>query len=152
MSVYPDTSFLCSLYRKQVTSPQAIECQGNLLHPLPVSSLLLLEFRQSVRFHIRLFRKDRSKGFPKTEGTAMLRAIQSDLANDVFQMVSPDWADVHRIAEELSAKHTESGGHRFADVLHVATALHLGAETFLTFDSNQKLLAEAEGMEIPFSL
>ncbi len=152
MKYYPDTSFLCASYREQENSHLADRWNEGESDPLPVSSLLLLEFRQSVRFHIRLFIKDRSKGFPKTEGTAMLRAIQSDLANDVFQMVSPDWADVHRIAEELSAKHTESGGHRFADILHVATALHLGAETFLTFDSNQKLLAEAEGMEIPFNL
>jgi alpha-tubulin suppressor-like RCC1 family protein len=27
-------------------------------------------------------------------------------------MVPPDWADVHRIAEELSSKYTETGGHR----------------------------------------
>ena len=62
---------------------------------------------------------------------------------------SPDWADVHRIAEELSAKHTESGGHRFADILHVATAIHLGCGRFLTFDENQKKIAEAEGMTVP---
>lgn len=79
----------------------------------------------------------------------MLRAMQSDLADGVLEMVTPDWADVHRIAEELSAKHTESGGHRLADILHVATAIHLGTEQFLTFDANQKRLAEAEGMEVP---
>jgi predicted nucleic acid-binding protein len=64
-------------------------------------------------------------------------------------MVAPDWADVHRIAEELSAKHTEAGGHRLADILHVATAVHLGAAQFLTFDTNQEKLAEAEGMVVP---
>ena len=151
MKIYPDTSFLCSLYRKQVSSTLAVEYQSQLATPLPVSSLLLLEFRQSIRFHIRLFGKDRTKGFPKAEGMAMLRAIQSDLTNNVLQMVAPDWADVHRIAEELSAKHTEPGGHRLVDILHIATALHLGSETFLTFDSNQKLLAESEGMEVPIN-
>jgi predicted nucleic acid-binding protein len=35
-----------------------------------------------------------------------------------------------------------------ADILHVATALHLGVKEFLTFDANQKLLAEAEGMNV----
>ena len=151
MNAYPDTSFLCASYREQDNSHLAdrwIEAESD---PLPVSSFLLLEFRQSIRFHIRLFGKDRTKGFPKAEGMAMLRAIQSDLTNNVLQMVAPDWADVHRIAEELSAKHTESGGHRLVDILHIATALHLGSETFLTFDSNQKLLAEAEGMEVPIN-
>ncbi len=149
MNVFPDTSFICSLYRKQHTSPQAVTYQMELSEPLPVSTLLLLEFRQSVRFQARLFEKDRSKGFSKREGASVLRALQSDLADGILEMVAPDWADVHRIAEELSAKHTESGGHRLADILHVATAVHLGAEQLLTFDINQKKLAEAEGMVVP---
>ena len=149
MKIYPDTSFIFSLYREQHTSPGAVAYQKTLSEPLPVSTLLLLEFRQSVRFQNRLFEKDRSKGFSRNEGAAMLRALQSDLADSLLEMVAPDWADVHRIAEELSSKYTESGGHRLADILHVATAVHLGAEQFLTFDANQKKLAEAEGMEVP---
>ncbi len=149
MNVYPDTSFICSLYRKQHTSPQAVAHQKTLLEPLPVSTFLLLEFRQSVRFQARMFEKDRSKGFSKTEGAAMLRTLQSDFADGLLEMVAPDWADVHRIAEELSSKYTESGSHRLADILHVATAIHLGAEQFLTFDANQRKLAEAEDMVVP---
>jgi predicted nucleic acid-binding protein len=149
MSDFPDTSFLCALYRDQHNSPLADRWMQARVASLPVSTLLLLEFRQSTRFQMRLFARDRSKGFSKIEGAAMLRALQSDLAAGVLEITAPDWADVHRIAEELSSKHTESGGHRLADILHVATALHLGAETFLTFDSNQKRLAETEGLTVP---
>ncbi len=77
----------------------------------------------------------------------MLRHLQSDLANEVIQMVSVGWSDVHQQAEALSARHTESGGHRLADILHVATALHPEAAEFLTFDANQKKLAAAEGLK-----
>jgi predicted nucleic acid-binding protein len=35
------------------------------------------------------------------------------------------------------------------DILHVATAIELGATHFLTFDANQKKLAEAEGLTVP---
>jgi predicted nucleic acid-binding protein len=149
MKVYPDTSFLCATYREQDNSERADAFNDQLVGALPVSTFLLLEFRQSVRFQARLFEKDRSKGFSKTEGSAMLRALQSDLADGVLETVAPDWADVHRIAEELSSKYTESGGHRLADILHVATAIHLGAEQFLTFDVNQRKLAEAESMVVP---
>jgi predicted nucleic acid-binding protein len=149
MNVYPDTSYLCAMYREQDNSRRADAYNGHLSGSLPVSTFLLLEFRQSIRFQARLFEKDRSKGFSKAEGAAMLRALQSDLAEGILEMVAPDWADVHRFAEELSAKHTESGGHRLADILHVATAVHFGAEKFLTFDANQKKLAEAEGMAVP---
>ena len=35
------------------------------------------------------------------------------------------------------------------DILHVATAIELGSKVFLTFDVNQKKLAEAEGLIVP---
>jgi predicted nucleic acid-binding protein len=149
MSAYPDASFLCSLYRLQRNSYEAVTYHKSMPSRLCVSSFLLLEFRQSIRFQMRLFALDRSKGFAKTEGMAMLRALQSDLSQGVFEMTAPDWADVHRIADMLSEKHTEENGHRMTDILHVATAIHLGSEVFLTFDGNQKRLAEASGMEVP---
>ena len=146
MSVYPDTSFFCAIYREQDNSHRADAWLAGFTGPLPVTSLLLLEFRQSIRFQMGLFSKDRHKGFPHAVGMAMLRGLHSDLASGALRMVAPDWADVYRIAEELGHKHTESGLHRLADILHVATALHLGAEEFLTLDANQKRLAEAEGL------
>jgi predicted nucleic acid-binding protein len=53
-------------------------------------------------------------------------------------------------AKRLSATHTLTGGHRGFDMLHVAAALQLKARHFLTFDANQKRLAEAEGLIVPF--
>jgi len=50
------------------------------------------------------------------------------------------------MAERISAQHTIGGGHRFLNVLHVATALHLGAVEFLSCDANQRTLALAEGL------
>ena len=79
----------------------------------------------------------------------MLRDLRVDLASGVLAVVPVDWTEVHNLAEILSAKHTESGGHRFADLLHVATALQLGTEQFLTFDANQGRIARAEGMKTP---
>lgn len=149
MKAFPDTSFLCSLYRLQEFSPKAISQMAQLEKPLPVTSLLLFEFRQSVRLQIFLHAKDRKKGFDKEEGEAMLRDLRADLASEVIAVVPVDWTEVHNLAEILSAKHTESGGHRFADLLHVATALQLGAEQFLTFDDNQRKIARAEGMKTP---
>lgn len=149
MIVYPDTSFLCAIYREQNNSHRVDAWKAGFPGPLSISSLLLLEFRQSIRFQMRLFAKDRSKRFSKIEATAMLRSLNSDLASEVFRIVAPDWADVHRIAEELSGKYTQINGHRLVDILHVATALHFGAEQFLTFDAHQKRLAEAEGMQVP---
>ena len=148
MKYFPDTSFLCSVYREQIHSPRADAIMDSKTCPLPVSSLLLFEFRNSIHFQQRLFRLDRSRGFSKHEGATMLRDLASDLSKGVLETVSVDWPEVHRIAEMLGAKHTAERGHRFADILHVATALHLGTETFLSFDDNQRALAESEGMTL----
>ncbi len=148
MKFFPDTSFLYSAYREQIHSPRADAAMEQRDSPLAVSTLLLFEFRNSIRLQQKLFRGDRTKGFSKNEAAAMLRHLQTDLRSNTLETVPCDWPDVHRIAEELSAKHTLERGHCFADILHVATALHLGAETFLSFDENQRLLAEAEGMAL----
>lgn len=148
MNCFPDTSFLCSLYRRQVHSPKAIAFMATRTGPLPVSTFLLLEFRQSVRFQVRLNAGDKTKGFGKHEATQMLKDLEADLRTKVLEVVAVDWSAVHQRAEELSARHTEHGGHRLADIVHVATALHLGKSDFLTFDGNQKRLAEAEGLKV----
>jgi predicted nucleic acid-binding protein len=146
---FPDTSFLCALYRTQVNSSKADAFMAGLVGPLRVSSLLLLEFRQSVRLQIRLHGNESTKGFSQNEGLQMLRDLQIDLNAGILSILPVDWADVHQRAEALSGTHTPAGGHRLADILHVATALHLGSGEFLTFDSNQRRLAEAEGLVVP---
>ena len=72
--------------------------------------------------------------------TSMMREISSNLGVTLT---------VHQRAEALSSAHTMGAGYRIVDILHVATALQLGAVEFLTFDVNQKKLAEAEGLVVP---
>lgn len=149
MSCFPDTSFICALYRPQTNSFQADQLMAGLSGTLGVSSLLLLEFRQSVRLQIRLHLHDRSKGFPQKEGQQMLNDLQIDLNAGILTTIPVDWSAVHQPAEALSSAHTLASGHRLADILHVATALHLGITEFLTFDKNQQELAETEGLVVP---
>jgi predicted nucleic acid-binding protein len=149
MSAFPDTSFLCALYRNQVNSIKADAFMHSITTGLPVSSLVLLEFRQSVRLQMRLQVHDRNKGFTQEEGWQMLNDLQMDLNAGLWTPVPVDWPAVHQRAEALSHAHTLRAGHRFADLLHVATALQLGATEFLTFDANQRHLAEAEGLIVP---
>ena len=149
MSGFPDTSFLCAMYRAQSNSPLADQYLAGLHGTLRVSSLLLLEFRQSVRLQIRLHGNDRTKGFSQTEGRQMLHDLQNDLTAGLLTPTPVDWSAVHQRAEALSGAQTLAAGHRLVDILHVATTLLLGATEFLTFDTNQKKLAEAEGFTVP---
>ncbi len=149
MIAYPDTSFLCAFYRKQANSPQAAAHFAKMPEALHVASPLLFEFRQSVRWQTFLHQQDPSKGYDKPTALAALSKLQQEIAIGAVVVVPVEWADVASIAERLSAQYTWTQGYRGFDVLHVATALHLGASELLTFDGKQKELAEAEGLVVP---
>ena len=149
MKAYPDTSFLCALYRLQVNSPQSAAYFAAMPGPLEVTTLLLYEFRQAVRFQLRLHRHDSSKGYPPAEGMKMLKDLKADLVSGDVVTIPAPWPQIHLAAERLSELYTEANGHRSMDILHVATAIELGAKVFLTFDGNQRMLAEAEGLTVP---
>lgn len=146
MIAYPDTSFLCALYVAQSTSAAAVAHYRRMKEPLHVSALLLGEFRQSVRFQVFRHGRDPGQGYDRRTGSAALANLQSNLDAGALVVVPADWAEVFDLAERISARHTIGGGHRFLDVLHVATAKSLGASMLLSFDANQRRLAEAEGL------
>lgn len=146
MIAYPDTSFLCALYVPQSTSAAAIAHYRQMTEPLRVSALLLGEFRQSVRFQIFRHSRDATQGYARKTGLEALAKLQSNFDVGALVLVAADWAEVLKVAERISAQRTIAGGHRFLDLLHVATALHLGAVEFLSCDANQRKLAEAEGL------
>lgn len=149
MIAYPDTSFLCAMYRLQANSAEAARHFAAMPEPLHVSSPLLFEFRQSTRWQAFLHAQDPRKGFDRVTAQAALAKLQANLAGGAVVVVPVDWPDVAGIAERLSAQHTWTEGCRGFDLLHVATALHLGAREFLTFDAKQRKLASLEGLRTP---
>ena len=149
MTAYPDTSFLCALYRYQANSEIAARHFMEMSGPLHVSSPLLFEFRQSMRWQSYLHLKDRNKGFEKETAMAALAKLQLNISTGAIQVIPVDWPDIASIAERLSSEFTWTEGFRGFDIMHVATALHLGSREFLTFDSNQRKLAVSQGLIVP---
>lgn len=150
MSAYPDTSYLCALYRYQDNSEIAAKHFQAIDGPLQVSSPLLFEFRQSIRWQSYLHSKDKTKGFPLKTGTAALANLQLNIDAGAIQIIPVDWPDIVSISERLSSEFTPNCGYRAFDIIHVATALHLGANEFLTFDENQTQLASSQHLIVPF--
>jgi hypothetical protein len=150
MSVYPDTSFLCSLYREQEHSPIATQYRIGMTEPLPATRLLEFEFLQSIELQFFLFSQDRKRGFSRREADLMISDWNQDIATCAVQIVPCDMDEVIRYALSLSQAHSAAGGHRSLDVLHLATAVHLGAREFLSFDQRQIALAKKIGLGTPF--
>lgn len=148
MIAFPDTSFLCAIYRKQDNSPLAAAHAATMKEPLPITVLLAYEFRQSLRLQVWRHSHNPREGMPLADAQAALSQFEADLKNGVAVLTPCSFQDVLRRADELSTRHTIAGGHRSFDVLHVATALHLDAREFLTFDANQRKLAAAEKLKV----
>ncbi len=149
MNDYPDTSFLCSIYRVQEHSEAAWAYRNTLTEPIRVSKLLEFEFRQAIRLQVWLHSQDKKKGYSQKEADQMLADWESDIAAGHVEIVPTEEDAVLRMAEHLSEKHTGLTGNRTLDILHLATAKHLSAKNFLTFDGRQKALAKAAGLKTP---
>jgi len=148
VTAYPDTSFLCAFYLKQSNSPAATAHAATMKEPLHVTALLAYEFRQSLRFQVWRHAANPREGVALPDAQAALSQFEADLAKGIAVLAPCSFQDVFRRADDLSARHTIAGGHRSFEVLHVATALHLEAREFLTFDANRRKLAAAEKLKI----
>ena len=142
MSAYADTSFLFSLYVQQSHSAAAAEYMAQAGEPVLVTSFSRFELCNAIRLCV--FRKL----IERRLATEDLKLIARDIANGVLALSPCDWTAVHEQAERLSREYTMAKGHRGMDLLHVASALTLGAGDFLTFDQNQAQLAVNAGLAV----
>ena len=77
----------------------------------------------------------------------VLRCLDEDLADGTLLHQGLDWTGTLRHAEHTGENHTRNTGVRAMDLFHVAAALDLRAELFLTFDDRQLTTARAAGLK-----
>jgi predicted nucleic acid-binding protein len=135
-----DTSFLFSLYGADSGTAKARARMANQSQALTIHPLNDAELVNAV--HLSVFRKAQ----PASDGDKILRAWQADTAARRLVLHTLPLADVVTETVRLAGKHTRKHGYRIFDIMHVASALLLGADTFLSFDKDQRALAKAEGL------
>ena len=143
MVIACDTSFLFSLYGTDAHSPMAVAWVAQNTRALHLNSLTHFEFGNALRF------AEFRKVIPLGTAARYWAGFEAAIAQGRLIMEISNLADVLDEAKRLSSTRTLSGGHRGFDILHVAGALKLNATHFLTFDANQKKLAQAEGLKVP---
>jgi predicted nucleic acid-binding protein len=143
MVIACDTSFLFSLYGNDAHSPEAVAWSAQNTRALYLNRLTHFEFGNAVRF------SEFRKAIPPGAAARYWADFEAAIVEGRLMLASSNLADVLAEADRLSSTHTLSGGHRGFDILHVASALRMNATHFLTFDRNQKNLAEAEGLLVP---
>ena len=142
MVIYPDTSFLFSLYVEEKTSPVAELYAEQSSEPLTFTPFHRLELRTALR--LRAFRKQISVA----ELHVALRRSEEALVDGILQHTPLNWSDTLREAERLGEAHLTEMGVRSGDLLHIASAVILGAREFVTFDQRQTKLARRAGLKV----
>ena len=137
--IYADTSFLVSLYTPDSNSARAAREMKSAALPILITQLGEVELTNALE--LRVFRRELSR----TEANAAYAAFQRDIESGVFFVRSLATAVFER-AKQVARGRTARLGVRTLDILHVASALVLEADTFHTFDRNQERLARAEGL------
>lgn len=95
-------------------------------------------------WHLKVFRKE----IPLAAVSAAVDDLQADMDAGVWLVRSCNPASMYSIAERLSRQHTPLLGTRTLDILHVAQAVELGAEVFVTADARQAGMARAAGLRV----
>jgi predicted nucleic acid-binding protein len=138
LNIYPDTSFIVSLYladRHSVTAEI-------LSRPNPrfcITPLHSAEWTHAIEQHV----------FRQTLSQEHAQILHNHFANECkqswTQMSIPDSAFERCVV--LARSYVAQIGMRTLDTLHVATALELNVDTFWTFDERQTKLAQAVGLK-----
>ena len=142
MVAYWDTSLLAGLYLLETRSAEVRELVRTIRTPIILTPLQWHELRNTLRLAVYRRRITRA------EASALLATLENHVKAGTYEFLSPRWADVYSHAEQISAKHTADSGNRALDILHVASALAVGAREFYTFDLDQAVLARASGMRV----
>jgi hypothetical protein len=149
---YADSSFILRLVTAEADSEATIgEYRRIGLPALFFLPLHALEVRNAIlqrAFHERCSLPSRARQQIARERDAALDRLDRFLARRTLLDVALDWDEVISRATDLGTAHTERLGARAIDLLHVAGALVLESEVFLTTDGRQAQLAKAEGLKV----
>ena len=142
MSGYADTSFLVSLYVLDGNSARAAAEMKHAKLPILLTPFGELELTNAML--LRLFRRELLPSKVK----AAQALVRKDIEDGIF-LLRPLAGTVYERARQIARRWTPRLGSCTLDVLHVASAVVLQADTFYTFDRSQAKLAKAEGLTVP---
>lgn len=137
-----DSSFLFSLYVRDVNSAAAVARMRNTVLPLLFTDLGELEITNGAAS--RIFRKE----LQPLEAKHVLALFRQDVEAGVVRVI-PLPSSAYQQAAQIAARFTPTLGTRTLDVLQVVSALVIKADTFHTFDRKQAKLASALGLRVP---
>ena len=152
MRAYADSSFILRLVTGEPGAEQAAAEYRSLSRPqLFYLSLHALEVENAIRqraFHQRRVLPSGVRASIKRESDAAASRLAQLVTRGGLKETLLDMDAALDRGRQLSVIHTGRNGARAIDLLHVACALLLESELFLTFDRRQSEVARAEGLDV----
>lgn len=140
---YCDSSFLASLYvTSDVFNPLARKEAAKFTSAIPYTLLNELELLNALRRGLG------DGSLDQAAHDSVIRDIDADEADALLERAALNQIKLYEKARDLSKKHTPALACRSLDILHVASALILGAKKFASFDHRQRKLAVAVGLPL----
>jgi predicted nucleic acid-binding protein len=141
LKAYADTSLLISLYGRDANTFAAVSLARSHRPTFFLTPFGEAEFINAIENRIFLGQ------WTRAEAQTMQDRFRFHLSAGVFQLQELSH-EIWPLAMTLSRRHSAKLGTRTLDVLHVASALILKPDTFLTFDERQRKIARAEGLRV----
>jgi len=139
---YVDTSVIVKLYIKEDLSFEVSNWIRAHKEPIPLTAFHELEFKNAL--YLKGFRSEITEDQIRT----VLLKFENHYRRGVYYRPYLDWPETLTGAISLASDHTTKTGARSLDILHVASALAMKADIFLTLDERQATLAASAGLRI----
>jgi len=91
---------------------------------------------------------DGRRAISASEAKAVIYRLEADVRCGYFLHLEVDWRDVLRAASEISAGNAFDRSCPATDLLHVAYAVELVSDLFVSFDEDQLALARGAGLQV----
>jgi predicted nucleic acid-binding protein len=137
-----DTSVIVKLYFKEEYSRDTSNWLRKNNEAIPLTSFHELELINAI--HLKQFRTE----ITSDETRQIISRFEEHEISGIYYRPQLAWSAIFIHAIDLSKKHTANIGSRSLDILHVASALSINAERFLTLDDRQTRLAALAGLKI----
>ena len=139
---YIDTSVIVKLYSLEPYSLEVSKWIRKNNEAIPLTNLHELEFTNAI--YLKQFK---GEIFPDQVNQIMTR-FNEHQKEGIYYHPQLNWSDIWNKSLELSRKHTSTNGSRSLDILHIASALVLKFNRFVTLDNRQADLAKKAGLKI----
>ncbi len=139
---YVDTSVIVKLYIKEELSLEVSNWIITSNEAIPLTAFHELELKNAI--YLKQFRRE----ITEDQVQMVLLKFDDHQKRGVYYPSPLNWTNTMNMAIDLAQNHTKNTAVRSLDIIHVASALAIKADRFLTLDNRQAKLAASAGLSL----